>query len=167
MHVDHAPRCEHSLLVGVVEIREYGADASHAFVHMHVVGLARQLAVTLARSNEDGGIVAFLKLAECGFVDTARHKLFPRVVVNHTGEVVERYTLVLIVYLRPKHHKGYAQRDAPKHGDAVVALLALLSLAFLFGLKGGLLLFCELLVFPPLPLGTLGSRLLFGGELVA
>ena len=77
VHVHHTPRCEHRLLIRVVEIRKNVADAAHTLIHMHTVGLASQLAVAFAGSHEHRGVVALAKLVEVGLGYPLGHELRP------------------------------------------------------------------------------------------
>ena len=95
MHVHHAPRREHSLLVGIAECIEYRRNALYAVLHSEIVCRTSHRTDTLARLTEYVGLIVFLKLAEHLLGHPFGHKLSPRILVNNVGKVVDGDLVVL------------------------------------------------------------------------
>ena len=123
LHIDHTPRGEHRLFVGVAEGAEDGGYLVYASLDIKAVGIASLFADAFARSGEDVGVVVALELVEQLFGHAARHKLVPRDVVHQRREVVDGYLLIFILDIGPVEQHRHAYGYAPQDADGNVALL--------------------------------------------
>ena len=148
MHVHHTPWSKHSLLVGIVEIRENGGNLADAVFGVERICLLHHLTDALGRTREDAAVETLFQDVERLLGKALGHELLPRGLVNNllVSEIIDGNLLTgIVVDFSTIDKERYTDGDTTEHRHTCT-LLTVLLVTFLLGFVGILFRVCPLLI---------------------
>ena len=115
MHIDHAPRSEYCLFVGVAEISENVTDELDALFDRHVICSTRQRANTLTSGGKDVRVVVLDELGKDLLGNALRHKLGPRHIIHELAKVLNGQLFVFVADSSAVDHERHANRNTAQN----------------------------------------------------